>query len=76
MRKALITKQDIRQFIFDAIYEHGNNQVLDRKEFCDYFNISFYQLNQYLEKGLPWIGKPTRKKFDVNQCRKWLDANQ
>ena len=40
-----------------------------------YFNITFYQLDKYLEMGLPWIGKPTRKKFNVNECRKWLDAN-
>ncbi len=76
MEKALITKEDIKQFIFDAIYKYGNNQVLDRKSFCAYFNITFYELNNYLKQGLPWIGKPTRKHFDVNQCRKWFNANK
>ena len=74
-RKALLTKEDVRQFIFDAICEYGRNQILNRADFCKYFNITFYQLDKYLEMGLPWIGKPTRKKFNVNECRKWLDAN-
>jgi hypothetical protein len=76
MKKALLTKEDIRQFIFDAICEYGTNQILNRADFCDYFNISIYQLNKYLDMGLPWTGKPTRKKFNVNQCRKWLDAHR
>jgi hypothetical protein len=75
MMKALITKNEIRQFIFDAINEHGRNQVVNRAEIRNILNISEYELDQYLDKGLPWIGKPTRKKFNVNECRKWLDAN-
>ena len=75
MNKALITKNEIRQFIFDAINEHGRNQVLNRSEMREYFNITEYELDKYLDKGLPWIGKPTRKKFNVNECRKWIDAN-
>lgn len=75
MIKALITKNEIRQFIFDAINEHGRNQVVNRAEIRNILNISEYELDQYLDKGLPWIGKPTRKKFNVNECRKWLDAN-
>jgi len=73
MNKALITKNEIREFIFDAINEHGRNQVLSRIDFLKYFNLTEYELNKYLDKGLPWIGKPTRKKFNVNECRKWLD---
>lgn len=76
MINALLTKQDIRNFIFDAILQYGENKILNRKQFCAYFDISFYELKQYLEKGLPWIGKSTRKKFNVNECRKWLDANK
>lgn len=76
MNKALITKSEIRQFIFDAINEYGRNQVLSRIDFLKYFNLTEYELNKYLDKGLPWIGKPTRKKFNVNECRKWLDANK
>jgi hypothetical protein len=75
MMKALITKNEIRQFIFDAINEHGRNQVVNRAEIRNILNISEYELDQYLDKGLPWIGRPTRKKFNVNECRKWLDAN-
>ena len=75
MIKALITKNEIRQFIFDAINEYGRNQVVNRAEIRNILNISEYELDQYLDKGLPWIGKPTRKKFNVNECRKWLDAN-
>lgn len=75
MIKALITKNEIRQFIFDAINEYGRNQVVNRAEIRNILNISEYELDQYLDKGLPWIGRPTRKKFNVNECRKWLDAN-
>lgn len=73
MIKALITKDEIRQFIFDAICEHGRNQVVSRAEIRDILEISDYQLKSYMEKGLPWIGKPTRKRFNVNECRKWMD---
>ena len=76
MRKALLTKKDIKNFIFDAIYEYCGNQLLCRKDFCEYFNITFPKLNKYLELGLPWIGKPTRKKFNVNECRKWFDEHR
>lgn len=75
MKRALITKSEIRKFIFDAISQFGTNQILSRIEMRDYFGISEYQLDQYIAAGLPWIGKPTRKKFNVNECRKWLDAN-
>jgi hypothetical protein len=75
IRQALLTKEDIRKFIFDAISEYGTNQILNRADFCNYFHISFYQLDKYLDMGLPWIGKPTRKKFNVNECRKWLDEH-
>lgn len=75
MTKALITKEDIKQFIFDALYQYGQNKVLNRIEMCKYFNITFYQLDKFLEQGLPWIGKPTRKKFDINECMKWFEAN-
>jgi len=76
MTNALLTKEDIRKFIFDAILQYGENKILNRKDFCNYFNISFYELNQFLDKGLPWIGSPTRKRFNVNECRKWFNANK
>lgn len=75
MTKALLTKEDIRQFIFDAIAQFGTNKIVNRAEMREYFNITEYQLDKYLEQGLPWIGSPGRKKFNVNECRKWLDAN-
>lgn len=76
MKRAIITKEDIRQFIYDAICDFGNNKVVNRDGFCEMFNCSYYQLNKYLAMGMPWTGKPTRKKFDVNKCRKWFDANR
>lgn len=75
MINALLTKEDIRKFIFEAMCEHGNNEVLTRIQFKQRFNLTEYQLLNYLEQGLPWIGKPTRKKFDVNQCKRWFDEN-
>ena len=51
IRQALLTKEDIRKFIFDAISEYGTNQILNRADFCNYFHISFYQLDKYLDMG-------------------------
>lgn len=75
MINALLTKEDIRKFIFDAIYQFGNNMILNRSEMRDYFNITEYQLDKYLDMGLPWCGKETRKHFNVNDCKRWFDAN-
>ena len=76
MKRALITKQDIKEFIFDAICELRETQIVNRAEICKALNITEYQLKLYLQQGMPWIGKHTRKKFNINECRKWINANQ
>lgn len=73
---ALLTKEDIRAFIFDAIAQYGTNKIVNRAGVKEYFNISEYQLDKYIAMGFPWIGTPGRKKFNVNECRKWLNANR
>lgn len=76
MKRALITKQDIKEFIFDAICELRETQIVNRAGICKALNITEYQLKLYLQQGMPWIGKHTRKKFNINECRKWINANQ
>lgn len=76
MIDALLTKEDIRKFIFDAICKYGNNKLLDCLGMMEYFKINRQQLNKYIQQGLPWVGKETRKHFNLNECKRWFDAHR
>lgn len=75
MKKALLTVQDVKNFIFEAILEKTQDRVLTRNELKKHFNITEWNVDCYLEKGLPWFGKPHRKKFNLNEVKKWFVAN-
>jgi len=72
MIKALLTKEDVRLFIIEAM---KRDRILTRLELMAYFNMSPYLLKQYLKKGLPWFGKKTRKQFILSDVEKWLVNN-
>ena len=69
---ALLTAKDIKNFIYNAILQRRDDCIFNRTQMKQFFNISDYQLEVYMEMGLPWFGKSTRKKFYKNECKKWF----
>ena len=70
MIKALLTIEDVRSFIIEAIY--FDTKIVDRK-YLNAKGISNYYINKYINSGMPYIGKRKRPKFDYNKIKKWLD---
>lgn len=73
--------QQIRTLIFELIHQEIQNILtnsnidspfLNKKQACDYLNISNNTLDKWIEKGLPFlkINKTIRfNKYEINQ---WL----
>lgn len=74
MTKALLTVQDVKNFIYDAILERTKDGILNRKQMRAYFGISEFQLDKYLEMGLPWFGKVHRKHFKIHDVKQWFNS--
>ncbi len=72
---ALLTVQDVKSFIFEAINAAEPRKTLTQEEFMDYFNVTRPTIARYLEKGMPWTGSQYRKKFVVRQVKKWFFEN-
>lgn len=72
---ALLTVQDVKNFIFEAIVPATKGDTLSKNETQEYFGLFHVQLKKYIDMGLPWIGKYTRKRFRVDECKKWFIAN-
>lgn len=75
MTKALLTVQDVKNFIYDAICQNRQDCILSRIEVKRTFGISEFYMDKYIEMGLPWFGKINRKKFYFNQVKKWFVEN-
>lgn len=71
MRRALLTTRDVKTFIEDVLYSEGLTRIQLREK----LNISKFVLTGLLKKGLPWYGKPTRKRFLYSEVTKWLEDN-
>lgn len=75
-KQALLTVEDVKNFIFQAIMEQGTpDGILTRTQMKNYFGISEYNLDTYLEMGLPWFGKQHRKMFNIYAVKKWFVKN-
>lgn len=71
MNTALLTKQDVKNFIIDAMMR---DKVLNRIELMAYFGWNNYMVNRNIDRGMPWFGRPTRKKFVLTDVKKWLNS--
>ena len=71
--RALLTVDDVRKFIMDAL---KRDKVINAIQLREYFNITKPTLIRYIKEGLPWFGKPTRKQFVVSDVKKWLIDNK
>ena len=69
MIKALLTVEDVKSFIIEAIY--SDTQIVDRKYLNDR-GISNYYINKYINSGMPYMGKRKNAKFDYIKIKKWL----
>lgn len=73
MKKALLTKEDVKSFIIEALnYE----KVFSRSELLKYLHINNETLLKYLDLGLPWFGSVHRRKFKLTDVKKWLISNE
>ena len=73
MKQALLTVEDVKTFIIDAL---KRDQIFTRKELAEHLNITLYSLDKYIQEGLPWFGKRTRKQFVLSDVQKWLIKNK
>lgn len=74
--RAIITKNDVKEFIQELVYFYMQDKVVGKKELSKILNVNIRTVNSYIKKGMPWFSKDTRKLFNVVECRKWLDANK
>lgn len=72
MTNALLTIQDVKNFIIDAMMR---DQIMTRKELMAYFDWNQPHYKEHLKKGMPWFGKRTRKQFVLSDVKKWLIEN-
>lgn len=70
--KALLTVQDVKNFILEAM---KRDQIYSRIQLASILNITTYKLDRYIEQGLPWFGKRTRKQFVLSDVKKWFIDN-
>lgn len=47
-------------------------KLLNRKEICAALLLSYDQLQYYIARGLPHIGKGTEMIFNLYECNRWF----
>ena len=75
MTKALLTVNDVKAFILEAITLQKVDRVLSRKELIEELHLNQYSYDKYIEMGMPWQGKSTRKKHVLSKVKTWMVAN-
>ena len=76
LNNALITKDEIKAFLRELVYSYMQNKLVFKKELSQILGVSLKTIDNYIKKGMPWIGKDRHKMFNVIECRKWIDANK
>ena len=74
MTKALLTKQDVKQFIYDSVNfsETVAVKYIGKKELMEQFDISIFHFTEYIKMGMPGKKLRGRWKFDVAKVKRWL----
>lgn len=75
MTNALLTVNDVKSFIMEAITLQKADRVLTRIELMKELNINVPKYNKFIEMGMPWVGKKTRKKHVLSHVKTWFLAN-
>lgn len=75
MTKALLTVEDVKNFILEAVTLNNDIKYLTRKQLAEYLNVPPYFITKYIKLGMPWIGIKTRKHFRINTVLQWLREN-
>ena len=68
-------KQIISELITDELKQNVTNQnspYLNKKQACDYLDISNNTLDSWIKQGLPTIRIGKTVRFDKNEVHKWL----
>lgn len=72
MNKGLLTVQDVKNFIFEAISINGSTHVVTCRQLLKIFKIDHRRLQTYLKEGMPFILKGTRKYYNLLDIKRWL----
>lgn len=75
INKALLTVEDVKNFIMEAISLNNEIRYLSRKQLAEYLDVPPYYITKFIKMGMPWIGTKTRKNFKVADVTKWLREN-
>ena len=75
MTKALLTVKDVKAFIHECMVENILDETLTRLQVLKKYNLSEPTYNKYLKKGMPWYGKPRRKRFRQKDIESWFIQN-
>ena len=75
MKKALLTKQDVYDFICEAIQKEPR-PLLTIPKLANALKISTFMVHKYIQKGLPVYHSDHRTYlFDYSEVVKWLIDN-
>ena len=73
--KALLTVKDVKAFIHEAMVETTLDENLTRLQVMKKYGFTQTAYDNYLKMGMPWYGKPTRKKFRQHEIESWFIQN-
>lgn len=75
MKQALLTVTDVKKFIHEAICNQQVDENLTRLQVMEKYNMVQSTYDRLLGLGMPWYGRPTRKKFRQSELEKWFVEN-
>lgn len=70
MKQALLTENDVRQFIKESIL---CKKTLTKQELMACFSIPDWKYRIYMKNGLPFTVKDKRKYFKFEEVKDWLE---
>lgn len=73
--KALLTVEDVKSFIHECMVKTDIDENLTRKQVMNKYGFTQPTYEHYIEMGMPWFGKSTRKKFRQHEIEAWFIKN-
>ena len=77
MTKPLLTTDDIKAFILDAVNNVTFNQhdYVDREQLMKKFNLTEHWFKKYRKMGMPGTYFGRKLRFSTHAVEKWLNKN-
>lgn len=77
MTKALLTSKDVKLFIYEVIESQlTRKDLLNMEELSKRLSLSTHYIRKYMKKGMPYILRRKKLRFDVSMVLDWLKENK